>query len=469
MVKVLIVDDDKLVRKGLISSMPWQAYDMEVVGEASNGKTALEFLQKNEVDLMMVDLAMPVMSGIELMKIVGQRYPKIYSVVLTFHQDFDYVQEALRLGAIDYIAKVQLEKERFDEVLNRISTLIKRAGSKEGLPASEDLFTGLYSSDQGIVLITTDEQPDTQWIQDVDLKVWNPEEIGNRLWLWVPNDRAAYDEVLSILAQAIERGGNWVILRLSGIQGEKRSVVHHILRGYREKVFFYEHDSTDKLISKTLAEIRSYPLITQEEEILFIKDRWLTFKWVSQGRLFEQMLEELKKSRMPVSRLIPLMNIIEHDLTRLCETIKPLQIEPLEKVTNWYEMEKWIRVLYDQTFQAVSRQPYSESVSRSVFEAVKIINDELNRELTALDIAKRVNLSRSYFNQCFKDITGKPFNDYLRQCRIERAKEYLLQTNQPISWVADKTGYLDEKYFSHVFKEQTGMLPSEFRRNTHSR
>ena len=76
-----------------------------------------------------------------------------------------------------------------------------------------------------------------------------------------------------------------------------------------------------------------------------------------------------------------------------------------------------------------------------------------------------MNLSRSYFNQCFRDIAGKPFNDYVRHCRIERAKEYLAQTDQPIYWVANNTGYLDEKYFSHVFKEQTGMLPTEFRRS----
>ncbi|MGO4269761.1 response regulator, partial [Paenibacillus sp. TAF58] len=120
MIKVMIVDDDKLVRKGLISAMPWHDFDMEVVGEASNGEKALEFIAANAVDLLLTDLAMPVMSGIELLKIVRKQYPSIYTVVLTFHQDFEYIQEALRLGAIDYIAKVQLEKERFEEVLERI-------------------------------------------------------------------------------------------------------------------------------------------------------------------------------------------------------------------------------------------------------------------------------------------------------------------------------------------------------------
>lgn len=68
MIRVLIVDDDKLARKGLISIMPWAAYEMEVVGEAANGAKALEFLAQNQVDLMFVDLAMPVISGIDLIE-----------------------------------------------------------------------------------------------------------------------------------------------------------------------------------------------------------------------------------------------------------------------------------------------------------------------------------------------------------------------------------------------------------------
>lgn len=92
MIKVMIVDDDKLVRKGLISAMPWGDFDMEVVGEASNGEKALEFIADHAVDLLLTDLSMPVMSGIELLKVVRKQYPNMYTVVLTFHQDFEYIK-----------------------------------------------------------------------------------------------------------------------------------------------------------------------------------------------------------------------------------------------------------------------------------------------------------------------------------------------------------------------------------------
>ncbi|WP_320967309.1 response regulator [Hungatella sp.] len=115
--KVLIVDDDKLTRKGLIASMPWDKYEMEIVGEAGNGVAALEFLMENQTDLVLCDLEMPLMSGLELIQKVQILYPHIKFAVLTVHSDFGYIQQALRLGAIDYIAKVLIEQENCASIL----------------------------------------------------------------------------------------------------------------------------------------------------------------------------------------------------------------------------------------------------------------------------------------------------------------------------------------------------------------
>lgn len=467
MIRVLIVDDDKLVRKGLISSMPWATFDMTVVGEANNGETALRFLEENEVDLMMVDLAMPVMSGIELMRIVSQRYSQIQFVVLTFHQDFIYIQEALRLGAADYIAKEQLEKERFDEILQRISELIQRNKQKNRslLP---DALSQTYLSDLGIVLISTEEYPDTQWMLDLNFGAVQSEEIANRLWMFIPGKNADAENAIADLSRLIEKRGKWVILKLSGLQGQQRSSVHHILRKYRETVFFYERDTNANQIVKTLTEISDRPPSISDEQMAAIKEHWLRMEWVVRPGLFAQAVDELSESRIPVSRIIPMLSIVGHELSRLCAAIKPLRIDPVEKVTSWYELEIWLKELQQQAYLALVRQHYSDEVTGCVFQAVKIIQDELDHELTAAEIASRVNMSRSYFNQCFKNISGKLFNDYLRYVRIERAKEYLLNTNQAINRIAEMVGYMDEKYFSQVFRQQTGTLPSDFRKNAQS-
>ncbi|REE81509.1 AraC family two component transcriptional regulator [Paenibacillus taihuensis] len=132
MIKTLIVDDEIFVRKGLISVLPWQKFGFKIVGEASGGEKALEFLANNRVDIAFMDLTMPGMSGFELMKATRDAYPDLRVVVLTCHQDFNYIQDAMRLGAIDYIVKTQLEKETLDDVLERISARIRHDSKERG-------------------------------------------------------------------------------------------------------------------------------------------------------------------------------------------------------------------------------------------------------------------------------------------------------------------------------------------------
>ena len=120
MIRALVVDDEKLVRKGFISVIDWAAFGIVIVGEAADGKTAMEFLAVEEVDLLFTDITMPGMNGFELLKSVHHQFPRMKSVVLTCHHEFDFLQEALRLGAIDYIVKTLLDMENVDDVMNRI-------------------------------------------------------------------------------------------------------------------------------------------------------------------------------------------------------------------------------------------------------------------------------------------------------------------------------------------------------------
>lgn len=143
MYRVLIVDDDKLARRGIISMMPWDKYQMSVVGEAQNGEQALEFLTENVVDVVFADIDMPAMDGITLMKKCSQLYPELLFVVLTFYEDFQYVQSALRMGAIDYISKLQMEAVDCDQLLEQISkkienSIAKHSGTHEAGQAAEE-------------------------------------------------------------------------------------------------------------------------------------------------------------------------------------------------------------------------------------------------------------------------------------------------------------------------------------------
>lgn len=358
MIKVMVVDDDKLVRKGLMSAMPWRDFDMEVVGEASNGEKALEFMAANSVDLLLTDLAMPVMSGIELLKIVRKQYPGMYTVVLTFHQDFEYIQEALRLGAIDYIAKVQLEKERFEEVLGRIHKRILE-DMKHVPPPADDFYDAPH-----------------------------------------------------------------------GVQGAQ------------------EGDSVPAASGKDADQV---------------KDMWAGHGWIHQDGLFASQLQQLKELRLPQTKLIGLLYALTEKWNLLFHPVQTAAIQLPDAFESWQEVEAWLAETRAMIRKAMEKPSFSQEVIDSVMKAVHIVGEEMKEPITAAIIAKRVNMSRSYFSQCFKEIVGVNFSEYIRNNRMEKAKEYLVYTNKTILWIAENVGYMDEKYFSRTFREQTGYLPSEYR------
>ena len=97
-------------------------------------------------------------------------------------------------------------------------------------------------------------------------------------------------------------------------------------------------------------------------------------------------------------------------------------------------------------------------------KAKKLADTEYMTQLISSDVAGRIHMSRSYFNQCFRDIVGESFGNYLRLVRINKAKEFLTLSNKTIRWIAWHTGYEDEKYFSRIFKKETGRIPSDYRK-----
>ncbi|NLM55669.1 MAG: response regulator, partial [Firmicutes bacterium] len=117
MLKVLIVDDEAIVRVGLKSMIDWQAHGFELVGEARDGRGALEMIAAYRPDVVITDLRMPVLDGLELLRAINQRQYQCRVVVLSSYDDFELVREAMKLGAVDYLLKLEVEPEQLIKVL----------------------------------------------------------------------------------------------------------------------------------------------------------------------------------------------------------------------------------------------------------------------------------------------------------------------------------------------------------------
>jgi two-component system response regulator YesN len=215
--------------------------------------------------------------------------------------------------------------------------------------------------------------------------------------------------------------------------------------------------------SRSLHEIKCDLITVSEEQFSAIKERWVAFDWVNRDSMLIEMLNELKELRLCTPKLFSLLYDIATAWKQIYGSIVPSAIVVPQIVNSWPEAERWIIHAREKVYRTSNKLQYSEEVVNCIMEAVKIVREEVNQPLFAIKVAKRVNMSRSYFNRCFKDIVGRSFNEYLRYLRIEKAKDYLLKTHKSIQWISEQAGYMDEKYFSRVFRQQTNMTPSDFR------
>ncbi len=124
MYKLLVVDDEEEVRQGLIKKIEWHKYNFEIIGEAQNGREALDIIEEIVPDIIITDISMPIMNGLELSEYVKLNYPTIKTVILTGYDDFNYAQQAIRFGVEDYILKPVLPKD-IDELLIKLNNKLQ--------------------------------------------------------------------------------------------------------------------------------------------------------------------------------------------------------------------------------------------------------------------------------------------------------------------------------------------------------
>ncbi|NQX63654.1 response regulator [Paenibacillus qinlingensis] len=447
MIRVLIVDDEKIVRKGLVSFMPWQDFGMVVAGEANNGENALQFMESNRVDLLLTDLSMPVMSGIELMREVRQRHPHIQIVVLTLHQDFEYVQEALRLGAIDYIAKTQLEKEQFEDVLSRIASLMVMKDSLNGPPIQQ---YEIGRVDELFVLYALHQQSD-----DLKSAISLPKEAVEAdvgVWYWT-----------DMMSNAVAPNPNYALICFKDLKDMDRKSLLRLLRVYRKNDLFYDYDPSLPIQFVNSRIILSRGNDEMGYEMNTVKQRWLSSEWILDDQIFEHMIQELRLMKLQPIRLTRIFFSLTDEWNRLYYQILSNPIVVEDFFSSWVQFEAWLRASRETIRQANSKPQYSIEIQNSITKAMNLAQQMMDQPVSAGEMAKMVNMSSSYFSQCFKQIAGQNYTDYIRYIRMERAKEYLKNTTKTIQWIAEQVGYNDEKYFSRLFRDQVGVLPSDYR------
>lgn len=447
MIRVFVVDDEKLVRRGIIGLIDWEKYGMEVVGDSGNSQETLEFLKREEVDLLFSDLEMPGLSGVPFLQEVKKVRPEIQIVVLTMHQEFELIQQSLRVGILDYITKAQIEGENVDafmeSIRERYRETVRYTQLSERRVGPEEIF----------IWEAPDKKQGKAFAGLLKKAGVSFEKLDDRHLLL--QEGIQTDEFLK--APEAEQSS---LICLTEVKGIAYSQLEDLLKGtVKEKLF------QDREPGRMVYEYRYPELVNTQpgESRKTVLELSMKMEFMLVQKVYEETLEIIRHAALNNEERVA---AFYHFNLHWCEFSGKDFSRYFEEVGAfrwWYEWKGWFDEIRKKVLERVGEDREELESIQAIHQAMNYIREHMDREITLEELLRLTGMSKSYFSRNFKDVTGKTFVTYLNDMRIETAKRYLTETKQPIYWIASQVGYVDEHYFRRVFRERTGVTPKQFR------
>lgn len=524
---LLLVDDEEEVIQVIRKKINWEGLGFSVIGYANNGVKALEMIEEFQPDVVMTDIKMPYMDGMELCKRIRTEYPATKIVLFTGFDEFEYAKEAVHLEIEEYILKplnsieltnifTQLKTKLDREISEKRSIAILQENYQESLPFLRSnfyttLIEGKIYEDQ-IHKYITDYQIDFDGPYFCCLVIHTssgqiPQGMTPQLMT-----TAVYRQVKERLtenwrAKVFSYLGNTVMIAQLTKENEVTALTDECDRFCR-----YAKRMLDAVVTvgigpvcKNIADLSQSYTSAREAvsyRVLYGTSRAINMKEIApgEGSVSSAITDEAELSRLfKMIRLSSEQDIIQAVdvyFERVFQSAKSLtqhHIAVMELISALYrfaanneiaiedftgEMRKVYNQLVDHDLNTL--RDWLVSISLSFHEKMEtarttstqsliqkaedyVQNNYWDAELSLDSICKVLGLSNSYFSSIFKKETGNSFIGYVTDYRMERAARLLIETNEKSYIIAKSVGYTDPNYFSYVFKRQFGVSPSKYR------
>ena len=527
MFQLVLVDDKRDVVEGIAGAKDWKSIGVEVHC-FYNGLEAKEYILNNHSDMVITDIKMPFMTGLELAKAVSEQCPQVRFVILSGYDDFIYAKEAIHLGVVEYLTK----PVEIDEIVRLVMGEKERSCRQREEQALRSNLYSQYSRSLPLMkndwfLEFMDNRNSFSKKRLLDAFKANRIELSpeNLITVTVQLDHAGEgDDLLCFIIENVAREIIDGRYSMESFRCQKRYVVFFMNYSpnqsmaavyYNLYVIFSEvKQRVEQLISNTIsigigevAErieelkascesgrkilserfyfgkgcILSPPDIPKRREADFMKfypgkEEQLLLKYIKFGEenmesLVDSYIEKLKVMKgFPEERIRQSMMSFVISVCNQNEKAMNMQtyhaMEELKRLETLDEISLWLKDLFKQ---AEAGREEDAGVKRSVLKVKEYIDQHYAENLTLKKMADYVYLSQSYLSVSFKEILHMNFNEYLTRVRMEKAKELLGSSRYRIYEVCSMVGYTDKKYFSDLFKRYTGMLPKEWEKMERSR
>ncbi|MGG1555408.1 response regulator transcription factor [Paenibacillus ferrarius] len=521
MLKVMLVDDDVPMLKYLVKLVPWRELGLEVVAEAQSAKRALQFLRETEPDLIVTDIGMPGMDGLELAQECKRLYPGIGVIFLTCHEDFHYARKAVQLDAYDYLLKDELTSEQLVASLRKATaSLHEERESRSELAYKQDLlknrevlkqqfFQQVVTSPSAEGLLRYGERLGVDWPHPQFILALGsmPYSSFTKRYRYEDRDLLLYAisnisseipvESISVTT-FIEPDGGFVSvanyqpsLNVKGLELFERylQVLNEKIKEFlgMDVYLVYGGPFKDMTSIKT-----QYKKLKQWRQALYYESVHLSRMPDFESKLWAidvlsavgEELEEIRKAVKEqddteiqtligdIKRKAASMRL-EPDELRAClsQWLRVLELEDQRNSDNAFH-ECLIRTSrLDDTMQLVEVKIQELLASKlpmlnrkpKIQQIEQYISEHLSEQLSLIDVAQHLYLNASYLSRYFKLETGMNFTDYMHRYKMKLACRMLKSKQENIEIISLKLGYTDRTYFSKIFKKYVGISPKDYR------
>ena len=402
MVKVLIVDDEAVVRIGLKSMIDWKTNGFDLVGEAPNGEKALELSESQQPDIVLTDIKMPAMDGLELISYPFAPELRPQFIVLSSYDDFQFVKGALKAGAKDYLLKLEMTPDKLLEVLRATSQSLETSREAHARLAVKSPHRTVRNSFFNLI-------------------------SGVAL---APADHEAFLSLFS--EQAGQRRFGCLVLR---------------------SLDLHKFDT----ISETDLHMLNSSVVNVVEEIL---NEYGTAFCIAGYRGTYYGVFAIPQERDGAGERAR----GEEFCTRIPILLGQYLNLNVKACIGWGgEGLEGIRNAYQEAMGSLENGEAKGDFSWGVAKALEYINHHYQEDISLDDVADYVGLSESYLSRLLKQATGKSYSRILIHSRIERAKYLLSNTEEKVYAVSELVGYKNPFYFDRLFKSTVGISPSDYR------
>lgn len=501
MYDVMLVDDEKLITQGLMNIIEWENLGLKVREIAQNGEEALNKFKERAVDIIVTDISMPKLTGLELISEIRKINSKTRFTILTGYDEFAYAKEAIKYGVESYILK-PINEEELEEVMVSIVRSLDHKKKEKNILLDKDRKLIQYL--EGMI----DENFIYYMKDSISIDIYNKiYTVANIKFMRSEDDEEPLD--IEDIIERYTNDGYEILYKYDGQAILINSWNENISRN--EIINYYE-----RVKEIIINEYKNEIFIAIGDTAFDIKDIRKSYKVANDLKkyiltegsnkcLYKENIRNVNEKKMSFKEEIDYINklIIEKnnkDLeSYISEILENKELTPkniydfsikviilIDNISNEFKLEKkYGRNSLSNTIIELCNESTRESVkafivreieelindmyknivkySPVVQQIVNIVNNRYYEELSLKTLAHQYNINSSYLGQIFSKETGSSFSEYLNTTKNMKAKELILNTTMKINDIAKAVGYIDTSYFYRKFKKYYGVCPSTLR------